>query len=150
MKKILVPLMLFALLLCLSGCSSKDISLDVNELAEDVLKNAEFTDDLASVDAEVAVSLYGIEGAVNQVVYMGSGATAEEIAVFEFESEDEAGKAIENAKKRIDDQEKAFEDYAPAEIPKLQSAVIKTGGKYLAVCVGGGKQAEEIINKYFE
>ena len=50
---------------------------------------------------------------------------------------------------RIQEQKESFESYIPKEVKKLDNAVIKRSGKYLAVCVADGKEAGEILSKYF-
>lgn len=122
---------------------------DLGAVAEELLKNAGFVDELNQADAATVEKLYGISGAKEAVVYISSGATAEEIALFSFETEKEAEQAEELAKARIDEQKESFESYVPEEVKKLDNAVIRRLGSRLAVCVADGDAAEEILSKYF-
>lgn len=122
---------------------------DLNAVAEDLLKNAGFADELNQADAAVVEKLYGISNAKEAVVYISSGATAEEIALFSFETEADAEQAQELAEARIQEQKESFESYIPEEVKKLDNAVIRRSGSRLGVCVADGKAAEEILSKYF-
>lgn len=146
MKKLLLIPML-TLLFFLTSCNQeKDI--DIELLSADLLKNAGFTDELSPADAATAEKLYEIDNAVNQYVYISSGATAEEIAVFEFETAADAKAAIPAAQERLAEQKSSYESYMPAEVQKLENAVLKQYGRYLIVCVADGTKAREIIHKY--
>ena len=74
-----------ALMLCfsLAGCGStgKDITVDVNALASELKDGVTWQDTLEEIDPNVLsmMSDYDIEGVEKSVVYLGSGATAEEI-----------------------------------------------------------------------
>lgn len=127
----------------------QDDSAVLNAAAEELLKNAGFEDELNPADKATVEKLYGIGNAKEAVVYLSSGATAEEIALFSFESEEDAKQAEELARARIQEQKESFESYIPKEVKKLDDAVIKRSGKYLAVCVADGKEAGEILSKYF-
>lgn len=124
-------------------------SVDLGVIADELLKNAGFADELNQADADTVEKLYGISGAKEAVVYISSGATAEEIALFSFETEKEAEQAEELAKARISEQKESFGSYVPEEVKKLDNAVIRRSGSRLAVCVADGGAAEEILSKYF-
>ena len=98
------------------------------------------------------MSDYDIEGVEKSVVYLGSGATAEEITVLECTDADAAKNQVEPAmKQHIENQITSFESYVPAEVAKLKEAVIRVGGKYVAVCVSDDSAAaEKIIDQYFK
>ena len=100
-------------------------------------------------DAATVEKLYGVSNAKEAVVYISSGATAEEIALFSFETQEEAKQAEELAEARIREQRESFESYVPEEVKKLDNAVILQSGNEVAVCVADGKAAKEILSKYF-
>lgn len=127
----------------------KEIIIDINELAKDIMENSKFEDELNKADNETVTNLYGIQNAVSQIVYMSSGATAEEIAIFEFKDKNESKIALEKARQRIENQKKSFEDYVPKEMQKLEEAIIMSKNKYIIVCVTDHqKDVEKILNKY--
>lgn len=131
--------------------NKKDITIDINKLAEDIIQNIKFEDELNKVDKETANKLYDINNAVSQIVYMSSGATAEEIAIFEFEDEENCKKALEKANNRIEVQKQSFKDYMPKEMKKLEDAIIINKNKYLIVCITDNQEdIEKIVNKYIK
>ncbi len=147
MKKLLL---LPAILLSLFFIScNQEKEIDINQLSSELLQNVTFEDELTQIDAATTAKLYHIENAVNQFVYISSGATAEEIAVFEFSSKDDAAKAVQAAQERLAGQKESYESYMPKEVQKLDNAVLKQTGRYLILCVADGTEAENIINKYF-
>lgn len=130
---------------------SKDITIDISKLAEDIMENIKFEDELNKVDNETANKLYDINNAVSQVVYMSSGATAEEIAIFEFKDEENCKIALEKANNRIEEQKQSFKDYMPKEMKKIEDAIVVSKNKYLIVCIADNQDdIEKILNKYIK
>lgn len=130
---------------------SKDITIDISKLAEDIMENIKFEDELNKVDNETANKLYDINNAVSQVVYMSSGATAEEMAIFEFKDEENCKIALEKANNRIEEQKQSFKDYMPKEMKKIEDAIVVSKNKYLIVCIADNKDdIEKILNKYIK
>ena len=97
---------------------------------------------------EVIKMLYGINDYAQAQVYISSGATAEEIAVFEFSDTNTATNGFQMAQNRLEEQKEDFESYIPKEIRKLDRAVVLKVGKYVVVCVSNGDTAEKIITQF--
>ncbi|GMQ55671.1 hypothetical protein AN1V17_00630 [Vallitalea sediminicola] len=137
-------------LLTLVGCASKDkdITIDISALAGDLTSKIEYQDELTKIEGSSVESIYQIDYAVSSEVYVSSGATAEEVAVFELKDKSEADNAYKAAEERISAQKQAFESYVPEEMEKLDNAVIKKIDKYVIVCVANDNTAEEIIETY--
>ncbi len=146
MKKI--RLCFFIMIFLLTACGKKNTSIDIIKLSEDLLENVPFTDELTMADEKTVEHLYSIDNAVSEVVYIGSGATAEEIAIFQFASEEDADNALPSVQKRITDQKEGFESYIPIELKRLDNAVLEKQGCYIILCVSDGTEAEEIIRRY--
>ena len=54
-------------------------------------------------------------------------------------------------KQHIEDQITSFESYVPGEVAKLKDAVVRTVGRYVAVCVSDDSAAaEKILDKYMK
>lgn len=158
-----LTLSLTALAACGDSSSSKadDISAasqaaDAGETAKDVVETADklinelaWKDQLNELTQDMYKSIYRIEeGSYKKAkVYVGSGGTtAEEIAC--FEANDEAGAADIKAKleKRVESQKKAFENYVPGEMTKLNAAVIVVKGSSVYMCIADeDAKAKEII-----
>ena len=148
MKKIMSSFLLLVIIISLTACKGTNEKMDITELATDLINNVEFEDEMTNADDGIVTMLYNIDFAVNQQIYISSGATAEEIAVFELKDDKDADKAYENATQRIADQKDAFENYIPKEVQKLNSAIVKNSGNYVIVCVSDDDKAKDIISKY--
>lgn len=148
MKKIKFTLPILILLFTLYACTQQEVSINIKDLSDNLLQNVTFEDELAQITKEKAIQLYSIENSINEYVYVGSGATAEEIAVFEFNNTEEAKNALQLAQNRIAKQKADYSTYNPKEIQKLDNAVIKNTGRYLIVCVSQGDTAKKIIADY--
>lgn len=149
MKKLILLITAAALLLTLAACGGKrEPVIDIEKLAAELLEKGEFTEELAEVDERIVAALYGVEGAVAQKVYISGGATAEELAIFDFPGDREAKAGLELVRQRLESQKTEFGRYIPAEVPKLEAAVLEQAGKYVIFCVSGGPTAEEIVRSY--
>lgn len=138
----------------LAGCgSAKDITVDVNALAAELRDGIAYQDELESIDSAMISMVYDVGDEVEEaVVYMGSGGTAEEIAVFACKDADAAKNQVTPVvKQHIEDQITSFESYVPGEVAKLKDAVVRTVGRYVAVCVSDDSAAaEKILDKYMK
>lgn len=124
---------------------------DAGVIGKKLAEALAFEDELTLADEDMAGMLYGIDAAVQSSVYISSGATAEEIAVFEFETEEDCKEAVSLAEQRIEDQKEAFASYVPKEVKRLDGAVVKQYGRFLAVCVcDDGRKAEELLAELFQ
>ncbi len=134
-----------------AGCQKKDVVIDVAALADDLKNTVPFVDTLDQPSAAAFKQIYQIDDVdiAEKKVYVSSGATAEEIAVFESVSEDAAERIHEAVNTRIADNLESFEDYNPDEQKKLSDPVIVTTGKYVILCVSDDNDAaRQCIEKY--
>ena len=153
MRKRLIACLGLTLTMVLAGCGSKaeEKTIDAQALASDLVEKVTYTDELNEIDSEMAGELYQIETAVNAYVYVSSGATAEEVAVFEFADAADAEEAVKAADTRIQEQKDSFATYIPEEVDKLEHTVVEQKGRYLVVCVTDDQDAaKSIIEEYFE
>lgn len=126
----------------------KDVTIDINQLAEDIMQNTKFEDEMNEADVDTAKILYGIENAVSQKVYISSGATADEVSIFEFANIEDAKSAVEKVNTRISEQKESFENYIPKEVSKLENALVIQRGKYIITCVANDENVQKLIDKY--
>ena len=149
----------FALVLCVlcllcafTGCgSSEKKELSAQALSADLLENANFTDSLDALDAPVVPLLYGVnaEDYVNCAVYCGTGATAEEIAVFEAVDEAAAGRLLSAAQARVAAQIETYKDYGPEDARMLENSIVKQSGVFVIVAVcADGDSAAKVVDQY--
>ncbi len=146
MKKLcclLLSLMTAAFLL--SGCqNTKEVTIDVSALADDLKAAVPFEDELSELNDTAFPKIYKDIDETDiaaKKVYVSSGATAEEIAVFEAKDKDAAVRIRAAVDQRIADQRAGFEDYNPKEQDKLSDPVIVTTGSYVIVCVSDDNAA---------
>ncbi|HHX73774.1 MAG TPA: DUF4358 domain-containing protein [Firmicutes bacterium] len=113
--------------------------LDVAACAESLREEVPFSDDLEVLSDKMVDVLYRLEegDVVRQKVYVSSGATAEEIAVFEAAGPEAAGRVKAAVDARLAEQQAAFADYLPAEVPKLADPYLQVAGRYVILCVSG-------------
>ena len=154
MKKLLSLALAAVLVLCLlTGCGSEQekVSFDPAEAAEALLETKAFSDILSPVDAKVAESLYSVdpEKVAACAVYCSTGATAEEIAIFQC-SDEAAAKALEqSARARLESQAAAYAGYGPQEVPKLENADLRVSGVYVTCVVSADTAAAAaVLDKY--
>lgn len=153
MKKLILSVLLTVGVTCtfLAGCGSKEANFDVKALGADLNSKITYQDTLSELDLDMASMFLNLSdvNVTSSSIYEGSGATAEEIVVLECATAEDAAKAKEVLQTRVSEQIESFTDYVPAELTKLNSAVIKVNGKYavLSVC-DTPEEASKIISEY--
>lgn len=130
-----------------AGCAKKggDVSVDVGKAADRLIAGIKFDDQMSAVDEKTSKRLFSLDDgdAVESKVYESTGATAEEVAVFEAKDADAAGRIRDAAQARIEDQRDAFQDYQPKEMEKLKAPVLEVKGNYVFLCVSNDNAAAE-------
>lgn len=133
---------------------SETADFDVQELADKLKSDGVFKDQLSELDMEIAVNkLYGLDNTQIEsgAFYTNTNATAEEIAVIKVVSADYAQTVVDAYNQRIEEQKTACENYLPDEMPKLESAVVKSQGCYVILCVScDSSKAESIVSEYIK
>ena len=149
MKSLLIRLMPAALLcLALTACGGGgavgQTPYDPETAAQALLDSGAFSEALEALDADLISSLYGLESQPEAAaVYTSTGATAEEIAVLVFSTQEEADDARKALEARVSDQKDACEGYLPAELPKLEQAIVKESGSSVLLVVANDSQAAQ-------
>lgn len=131
---IMVLLCIFtALAGCGNGGSDEAHEYDIDELSAKIVDSGAFSDILSEVNDDIVISYYGFDAAdVDSMnVYISTGATTEEVGLFKCTDTDAASRVLEKAQERAKAQKTAYQSYAPAEVPKIDDAVIKADGVYV-------------------
>lgn len=134
-------LLLLAANVVLPGCSNQpavdEVVLNADECADRLRETIAFQDTLTALDAQMIAAIYRVsaEDVRQQQVYASTGATAEEIAVFEAIDAGAAQRIEKAVRQRVADQKSSFEDYLPAELPKLEDPFILVKGNYVILCL---------------
>lgn len=149
MKKLTrAGVLVLALALCLSlaACGGEESkTIDINALAEELVNAATFGEPMNSLDSSVALGLYGCAEGTSVCAYAGTGATAEEVAVFDCGSSDTAAALVSSLTQRNETRISQYSSYNPTEVPKLESAVIMQGGQYVVLIVAADNSAAKTI-----
>lgn len=142
MLKRLIPLLLLACLL-LTSCGGAAKNLDVAAFGQKVMADLKFDDEMNPMPPELLAQLYGIKEAdvKQKAIYVSTGYTPEEVVVIEAVSADAATRIEDAMKARVESQKKAFENYIPAEMPKLTSPPIRKSGNYVVMIISGDDAA---------
>ena len=147
---IIAVILIIAIAIFILKNTNKEITIDIDKLSENIIKNVDFEDEMNITDAETVKKLYNIDNAISEKVYLSSGATAEEVAIFEFASRENAKEAVEKVNERIENQKSSYSGYAPKEVKRLEDAVLIQKDKYIVFCVTEDKNAQKLISKYME
>jgi hypothetical protein len=134
----------------MAGCGSNAVSIDANALAHSLVSEISYSQDLDELSESEISNYIIIEDGVEAIMYMSSGSTAEEVAVFTAPDANTAATMKSNVEAFLDDQESSFEDYIPEEAKRIEDAVLEQNGNYVVLCVSGDSdKAEEIMNQAF-
>ena len=123
------------LLVSLAACGGSGASIDIKTLPESILEQVTFEDELVELDQNAIENFYTLPEGVTARVFLGSGATSEEIGVFEAEDEAGAKAMLEHAKTHISQRITAFENYLPEQVKTLEEAIVEQIGNCVVVCV---------------
>ncbi len=154
MKKLLHMTLVLALLLGLSACA-KGGDNDAPPLygtyhVAALVEAGAFSEELEELDGDTAFMLYKLadydlerEDLKDCAVQRSAGATCEEAAVLVFTSADKAKTAKGALEDYVQGQIEANTDYRPAEIFKLEEALVDVRGETLLLAVANDREAVE-------
>ena len=156
MKKTITLLLTACLLTtALAACGTKTAAKDYDlaAIAADLKTNGGYSDIISPVEKDVAAKLYGVEsaGIADCQVYCSTKATTEEIGLFKCTDEKAAAALYEAAKARVESQRSIYSSYAPAEMPKLDDAIVIQDGNYVFYIVtADSAKAHAVLDKYMK
>lgn len=134
-----------------TGCGKSAKTIDANALATSLTNDIAYTESLEQVSEDAISNYVELEEGVEAVMYMSSGSTAEEVAVFTAKDEDAAKTMQSNVETFLADQKGSFKDYIPEEAARIDEAVVEQNGNYVVLCVSGDSdKAKEIIEEAFK
>ena len=137
--------------LLLAGCGKTEKELDMEALANDLLEGGVFEETLYPAEESAIPLLLGFETACEGLVYVGTGATAEELVLFHAGDEDEAGQLKENLSEHLADRTEQYSGYLPQEAYKLENAIVRQYGAYVILCIAADSAAaQDIIGSYMK
>ncbi|MDD2955795.1 MAG: DUF4358 domain-containing protein [Oscillospiraceae bacterium] len=151
MKKRWIAFLLTALCAAglMSGCGVQAKDVDVAAVADEVKNTIVFQDEMMEIEKDVLENYYRVTDEdieSFQVYKSASGATAEEIAVFQAKS-GRADAVKEAVNMRVEDLGLSFEDYVPEEMVKINNAVVLVKGHTVALVVADDSDgAKKLLN----
>lgn len=145
MKKALGVVMAVVCLMALIACTGTgSASAYTAEQARKILDGGVFSETLESLDLDTAWSLYQLEGAglsrdqlTGGEVHRSSGGTCEELALLIFQDADGAKSGKTALETYLQSQIEENKNYRPAEIPKLEDAVLEQADNTVLLVVSG-------------
>jgi len=144
-----------SLMLTLAACSpSRNKAPFQATLTDSLLTSDAFSEPLEELEADIAWMLYGLEDAgiapellTDLRAYRSAGATCEEVAVFLFSEETAAQAALNTLQFYLDTQIQTNKDYRPAEVPKLEQALLERRDTTVLLLVATNYEAAyELLN----
>ena len=144
MKHSLTKLLCLAAALCLrvGACSAPADSgtpaFDPEAATQAVLDSGAFSVELTELDAALLYDFsgYGLDSSTLTAskAYSASG-FAEQVSVTVWKDEAAAQAAVDMFKTYLEDMAATYKDYAPAEVPKLENAVLEQRGSSVLLAV---------------
>ncbi|WP_294549366.1 DUF4358 domain-containing protein [uncultured Pseudoflavonifractor sp.] len=144
MKRSLSKLLCLAAAVCLllGACSapaeSESAPFDPETATQAVLDSGAFSVELTELDASLLYDFsgYGLDASALTAskAYSASG-FAEQVSVTVWKDEAAAQAAVDMFKTYLDDMAATYKDYAPAEVPKLENAVLEQRGSSVLLAV---------------
>lgn len=126
-------------------------SPDAEKIVEKIMTKIAFQDSLGIVDNSLILSEYKLEQSdiAAAALCLGSGGTAEEIAV--FKAKDAAGvkKLKISIQEHIEKRKRDFAGYRPMELKKLNNPIVVSDGNCIVVCIADNvdeKTIKDCIN----
>ena len=151
-RKIALLLALVCLLAAFSGCGEKKKTMEPQTFVNELLQGAKFQDSMNQLDDRVVPILYGVDTAdyKSALVYCGTAATAEEIAVFTARDAAAADRLLTAARARVDKQIESYKSYGPETARVLGDGIVERSGNYVVVVIcadvdGARKIADQYI-----
>lgn len=146
----LALLLCFLLAACQSGGNST-VSVDLKDLKDKLLENVTFDTEMVQLEEGAARQQYGVDDSVSVIALTGSSAMVDELSLFQAKDEAASKEIVTLLEKHIEKQKTDYASYAPNEVPKLDEAVLKQSGNYVALCITADhKTAESIIQEFFK
>ena len=144
MKHSLTKLLCLAAALCLllGACSapadSGSAAFDPEAATQAVLDSGAFSVELTELDAALLYDFsgYGLDSSTLTAskAYSSSGFAAQ-VSVTVWKDEAAAQAAVDMFKTYLEDMAATYKDYAPAEVPKLENAVLEQRGSSVLLAV---------------
>lgn len=155
-KKYLIGIIAVSFLFILSGCGKAAFSgkaVEPHKWADKIRTSVQFTDQMTELGTSAALKRYTVSQSEADAcaVYVGTGATAEELSVWKAKDAKSAEAILQNAKALVVSQENTYASYRPSEVPKLKNAVVEQQDTIVVLCVSADSaKAKQVIQNLFD
>ncbi len=154
MKKIWTMLLAVVLAVGVFGACGSDEpgnEPDVKAVAQALQDGIQFEEALSELPQDEIGYYIKLADGVSGVMYISSGSTSEEIAVFEAPDKDAAAAMLANIKEYLQAQRSSFADYLPEEAKRIDDALVVQKGRYAVLCVSAQTDtAKQIVEDQFK
>lgn len=137
-----------------AGFAAADTQYSAEDVFDSISKSIIFNDTMEIVTDDYSEMLLNIPSSLYSdcILYMGSGATAEELLIFDVSGEDNAEEITELLNTHIEDQKQAFEGYNPDELNKLADPLVMANGNIIIciVCSDSDTAKTSVLNYFNE
>ena len=150
-KTVAFLLAIVCLAALLTGCGGSKKTMEPRAFVDDVLANANFTDSLNQLSDDVVAQYYGVDSAdyTSAIAYVGTAATAEQIAVFEAKDSAAAERILSALQTFVAEKVEAYKSYGPAAAMSLENAPVKIiGNCVVAVVCADSDSALKVVDQY--
>lgn len=148
-KRVALLLAVICLLSVFTGCGKKEV--EPRKLADELLTGAKFVDSMNPISDTVIPILYEIDSSdyTDALVYCGTAATAEEIAIFHAADDAAASRLLLAAQARVDHQIEVYSTYGPEAARTLENGIVRQSGDYVVVVIcSDSSGAQKIMDEY--
>ena len=151
MKRAISVLLLLALTLGLCACGGSAAELDGEALLKELLGSDAFSQTLDELPAGKAEVFYSVpaDKLSGALMYHAPGVSKEQAAVFTAVDEAAAREIVSILQGLLEEWIESDRSYAPAEVPKMEKAVLRqSGDKVILVVANAPDTASHIVDKY--
>ena len=149
-KNSILSVLVLCTILLLSACSGggKSVSVDTAKLAKELAEGTVTSEELTEMASSMIAGSYYIGDDIfaGGSAWKGTGATACEVVVIEAKDAKQTKDVEAKLKEHVQSQADLYASYNAGEVEKLEKAVLKSTGKYTALCIcDDTAKAEEIL-----
>ena len=133
-----------------SGDESNKKEFNAEELVQALVSDITYTGEMEQIPADEIEWYVDMEEGVTGIMYMVSGVSSEEVAVFTAPDETTAKAMVDNIKELLADQEDQNAAYDAKVSQRIGNAVLEQKGTYVILCVSDDSaKAKELIKEAF-
>lgn len=151
LRLVLITIFMMLTLTACSGGKDKNIDVDINKLAEEIQSQAITSGELKQATTDIFASTYFVDmdKIEESSAYLSAATTACEVAIVKCKDSAYVSEVETLFKNRATNQSKLFATYNTTEAAKLDSAIVKSAGNYVVLCVvDDTKKAESVLSEY--